>query len=247
MKFFLLALLSLFSIISSGQPFGSIVDLQKLWSNLNIESGPPPYSITTNFIRFSNDTLIENVGYRKVMRSDEESQQNFSVIGFIREDSTSKVFYRTLTSNNDWLLYDFNLEVNDSIRVNFGIDLKVSHIDTVILNGKYLKRMTMKTYDGIEGEQWIEGIGSLCGVLNSGLYGIVGGTLYLLCYYENDSLIYSNPDFDDCYYNNTSVGLIAGSNVKVNIFQNPITSTSTLTLKESNRASYVFQIFKING
>ena len=45
-------------------------------------------------------------------------------------------------------------------------------------------------------ETWIEGIGSEYGLLGTGSRFLVGGAYDLLCYYEEEYLVWQNPEFD---------------------------------------------------
>jgi len=53
-------------------------------------------------------------------------------------------------------------------------------------------------------ETWIEGIGALRGGLFRPLYDFstsFDGYIELVCFLENGALVYHNPDYDRCYYN----------------------------------------------
>ena len=53
-----------------------------------------------------------------------------------------------------------------------------------------------------ETETWIESIGSLYGIIDSGSHFLVGGSTDLLCYYEDGDLIWQNsyPSINSCYF-----------------------------------------------
>jgi hypothetical protein len=123
--------------------------------------------------------------------------------------------------------------------------LVVDTIDSVFIGNKYLKRFVLTYVNECSGEQWIEGIGSLCGIFEIGTYCNTGGTFRLLCYYENDTLEYSNPNFAGCYYNGTDDGFetIELSGLKVNVFPNP--STNFITIESPQAA--IMEILDILG
>ncbi|MBA7546059.1 hypothetical protein ES705_38442 [subsurface metagenome] len=77
----------------------------------------------------------------------------------------------------------------------------VDSINTILINGKYRKQYFLHRQIELDvfNEIWIEGIGSLYGVLNSGLAGAIGGKRELLCFYENDTLKYQNPNYEICF------------------------------------------------
>ncbi|MFW5663609.1 MAG: hypothetical protein ACOCYD_01075 [bacterium] len=205
-KIYAIILAMTLSCIAYGQISETLVDDNKLWSNLwqTASGGPPPHEMVTTHIKFSADTIIGDEVYKRVLESTDENQTDFAVIGYIREDSLKKVYYRDKNETESRLLYDFGAEVGDSIMIG-DIVLVVETIDSVQINNEYLKRMEL-SHEGLVGEQWIEGIGSFCGILSSGYYGITGGKYDLLCFYENEALIYSNPEFENCFYNTVGIG-----------------------------------------
>lgn len=203
--------------------------------------------MTTTFVKFSGDTLINSNHFKKVLVSNDSLQSNYVLAGYIHEDSTNKVFFRYLDSTIR-LLYDFNVKVGDSIDIGLytPIYLVVDTIDSVFIYNKHLKRFILSYY-GWSGEQWIEGIGSLCGVLNSGNYFVVGTKHELLCYYENDTLKYSNPNYANCYYNTVGIDNFESGRTRVNLFPNPVTSTSILSIENKHNKDYLIEIYNVKG
>jgi hypothetical protein len=190
------------SIVINAQ---TLIDTNRVWNNLHQwpMGGPLPLVNETTTIRFGDDTTFGSFIYRKVLQSVDSLQLNYSVIGIIRQDISKKVFIRYLADSADRLLYDFNVSVGDSIDIlNFiPIKLYVDTVDSVLIGNKFRKRIVLSNHGWI-GEQWIETIGSLCGILASGYHFITGMKYDLLCFYENDTLKYHTPDFLSCYYNN---------------------------------------------
>ena len=198
-------------LVSYGQITEVLVDTNKLWSNLfdTHTGGPPPYYLSTTFIKFSGDTVINGTYFKKVLATKDSLLSNFFNAGYIHEDSMNKVLYYSPYYSSIRLLYDFNAKVGDTIDIGYStpIPLVVDTVDSIFIYNQYLKRMVLSLH-GSSGEQWIQGIGSLCGVLNSGAYFTVGAFHELLCYYENDTLKYSNPAYTNCYYNTVGVNNI---------------------------------------
>lgn len=236
------------SIITYGQVSKTLVDDNKLWSNLwQTGGGPPPHGMVTNYIKFSADTTIDDKIYKKVLESKDEYQTDFAVIGYIREDSLKKVYYRD-KNEMEKLLYDFGAEVGDSIFIGT-MTLVVGKIDYILINNEILKRM--KVYlvglDGGPGEQWIEGIGSLCGILSSGTFEFTGAKYDLLCFFENEALIYSNPEFEDCFYNTLGIGEIETNRFGVEIIPNPVASSSIMKIHGEFNNDLMIEIFTLDG
>lgn len=249
MKTKLLLALLLANVFVLGQTNETLVDTTKLWSNLMQSSlaGPPPYIKITTFVRFSGDTLIGSHHFKKVLETTDNILLNFTTSGFIREDAEKKVYYRRIQDTNDRLLYDFDVEVGDTVNVNgyMPLQLKVEAIDSVLINDKYHKRFSLS--GGFQIEQWIEGIGSLCGVLSSGAYFLMGMKYDLLCYYENDSLRYSNPEYAECYYNTVGILNPEPNRIRVSLSPNPLTSPSLLKIECAQHNDFEFQIYSANG
>jgi hypothetical protein len=247
MKKLLLVTLLLSSMFSYGQISEMLVDTNKVWSNLfqTAPGGPPPHLCTTTFVRFSNDTLMASNHYKKVWATTDSMQLNYSAVGFIREESSHKVYFRSIQDTTDRLLYDFGAIVGDTIVVPGPTTLVVDSVESVFIHDRNVKRMVLSA-NGCSGEQWIEGIGSLNGVLDPGTECIVGTRHDLLCCYKNDTLHYSNPDFGACYY---SVGITTFETHRINvsISPNPVSSTSTLTIEGARSDQFTLQILDVRG
>ena len=64
----------------------------KLWSNTSIGTSDGSEH-QSYWVKFQGDTLINNLEYKKVMRSDDSLHSNWDVKGFIREDVASQKVY----------------------------------------------------------------------------------------------------------------------------------------------------------
>jgi len=204
-------------LVVNSQTYYPLVDTNKVWSNL-IQATSPPMTSETNFIKFSGDTVIGLNTYNKVLQSNDSQQTIWTLIGFIREDITHKVYYLKIPNTAESILYDFGANIGETIHVGgeYGIDLVVSAIDSVYIYDRYRKRLWV---GGVE--QWIDGIGSICGVMESGTFYQVGGINRLLCYYENDTLKFLNPDFNDCYISTGNIDATTKDNFYFEIYPNP--------------------------
>ena len=170
------------------------------------------------FFDFYPSELLINIGcetsvdYKKLYTSNEEFPDNWIFWGFIREDSTKKVWLRRITDDEEVLLYDFTLAAGDSIKL--GYDLLYYYVDSItteVINDAPRKKYWISYEEYDWQDTWIEGIGSNRGILSSGSAGVVGGWDWALCMWEAEELIYMNPSFNACY-------LITG----INEFENPI-------------------------
>lgn len=215
-----LVILVIFSIgistIVPSQNYYQIADTLKCWRTMGCGCGVLMVigGCDTRTNRFYGDTIINSKSYLKVHETLDSLQQNWYIPGYIYEDTNSnQVYYRNL-DNEEGLIYDFNLSVNDIVEVYnlymffpFSIPYKCYQIDSVLIGNDFRKRFFMSYLGNLVPEPddiWIEGIGSINGVLTSGYSesGWCGGFFELLCYYENDSLIYMASPFNTCFLNN---------------------------------------------
>ncbi|MDD5569709.1 MAG: T9SS type A sorting domain-containing protein [Bacteroidales bacterium] len=172
------------------------IDTDKLWNYYDCYAGPPPHY--TKLYRFTSDTIINGKKYY-IPESTQDSinwyRENYS---YREEDSTKRIFL--LYNDNEGLIYDFSLNTGDSVTILntlFGggqpLTIHVISIDSVQIDGSYRKIINTDN-----GYKWIEGVGDKMGLYNPGSQ-MTGVCLSLVCYYENDSLKYVNPDHGSCF------------------------------------------------
>jgi hypothetical protein len=121
----------------------------------------------------------------------------------LRENSTKQVFVKLNDDYDEILMYDFSLNIGDTIHSNspYGY-LKfptntISDIDIIELeNNQFRRRFRLND----SGEYWIEGIGSTNGLFYPIYETLIGTANDLLCYKQNDTTIYlNNPECDKCF------------------------------------------------
>jgi hypothetical protein len=67
-----------------------------------------------------SDTLISGLPYKTLWGETNTWPANLCVIGFVREDIASrKIYFLDIDSVNEFLLYDFGMEIGDSIYISF--------------------------------------------------------------------------------------------------------------------------------
>jgi hypothetical protein len=226
----------------------SLLDTTKMWSHLSITpswGGPPPHAFATDFHKVSGLVTIDSVSYYKLMISTDQSQTNWSLQAYVRENGNGKVYYRGLQDTADLLIYDFGLEVGDAVvlREQAFNPLYVNSIDSVWINNEKRKRINF-----LPPEAWVEGIGSMFGLLQSGYGGLVGANHYLLCYFENDVLMYADTNFSLCYYNTVGLREPVSQDLSITIYPNPVISISTLTIDaELDFSGALLEVYAVNG
>lgn len=208
-----------------------------------------PNNLSTENFKFTNDTVINNLVYKKVERSKDENQQNWSFYGYIREDSIKRVFYKLDYAEPEKLFYNFNLQLYDTITAysintndnNLYIQPQVYFVvsvDSVLIGETFRKRINLgipgdSTY---EFEHWIDSTGNIGGLLHN-FEILVGRDSYsLLCFSEDGVVKYQNPYFNSCY---VLTGLDDKKPVdwSVKVSPDPIIESSILIVENSNRAT----------
>ncbi len=206
-KLFLTAIIIIFSTSVYGQSPYQIADTAKVWSTILIGHGSwNVCGCATKINKFTYDTIIGGNTFFEVLESEDSLQNTWINNGLLMEDTINKKVYYTW--GNTGLIYDFNIEVGDTVYIDnyyttYTSVLFCDSINTILINEKS-KNMYFFSSDysrSYPAEIWIEGIGSLHGLLNSGIGGVMigGGHTRLLCYSENDTVFYSDPLFDECY------------------------------------------------
>ncbi|MDL2228275.1 T9SS type A sorting domain-containing protein, partial [Odoribacter sp. OttesenSCG-928-L07] len=96
------------------------------------------------------------------------------------------------------------------------------------------------------GEAWlIRGIGDTGGFF-CGIFPVPldGSQFALLCFYIDDILVYSNPDFNYC--GTVSINTEVGNNSEIKLYPNPSKGNVTVEFME-NHIINTFNVFDING
>lgn len=148
---------------------------------------------------FEKDTLINDLNYSIVIRSDSSHNVPKSYrIGYTRT-SGEKVYFK-LIDGMEYMIYDFSLNVGESCYCyicDIGLDKYTAlKVDTITVGGINRKRIQVKA-ESLPGfpSYWIEGIGSN---LNPFLYYCTGVQDELRCLTTNSGTVYLNPKYSDC-------------------------------------------------
>ena len=189
------------------------------------------YSIT-----FSTDTVIGSQTYHKLITPFVKSFSTGICGGYpvgykgaIRQDSAArKIFFVPPSGSAEQLLYDFNMQVGDTIQGYldyFGLPSTVQFIDSVLIGSTFRKRWNLSCY----GIQVIEGIGNTYGLIEY-LPGCATDfpEYTLTCFSQNEATLY--PDItNDCELI-TSVKSASSKMIVSTLFPNPFSSIATFTL-----------------
>jgi len=171
------------------------LETDKTWVFLLAGDYPNPEIYADLCYKISNDTIIGEVGYKKLLFS-EGCDKYKGIRGFIRETEEGKVYFmeNKLQMENEFLLYDFGMQAGDSAQM--GWENSFYRIDSIKLNSDGKKLFYVSKSNGNK-DIWIEGVGSEMGLLRD---IITGGSMMFSCCYVNEEQLYHNPDFADCFF-----------------------------------------------
>lgn len=219
------------------------------------------------FALTNEDTLIGSIAYKKVYIFFDTAfiKENASYVGGIREDENKKIFYRGTeihgfkpsyiqivnnggTKDDEILLFDFSLQVGDTFsygNLSMSEDyLVVTEIDTLRINNSTRK---IFHFEPIWWVQWIEGIGSLKGLLfTSGDLPTNGLDNDLICFKKNDTILYFNAEYDKCIPLITKTNEIIEISSVIRAFPNPAFS-SVITFLFPDNSFEIIEIFDSRG
>ena len=240
MKKLLIIFSALLTLSASGQTsvYHPYPDSNAVW-NFHFQlycffngTGDEYYSMT-----FSGDTLINSQAYHKLTTP---YVQSFSTLtcggvstgykGAIRQDTTvKKVFYVPPTDTAEQLLYDFTLQVGDTVRgyieaFTFPTADIVQSIDSVLVGNTYRKRWNINSCYNIH---FIEGIGSTYGLFELTPGCITDQADYsLICFQQNGQPLY--PDTTTNCHLITSINSIDNYSDQIKVFPNPSNGSFTV-------------------
>jgi len=234
---------------TEGQIYHPFVDTGKVWSTYHLWCKKAEYRFS-EYTRFDNDTLIDGKLYKIAWSSLDSNMATWTQSGFIREDAQKKVFHRNPYSDWETTIYDFGALPGDTVELRedeYGVQTYiVDSINWVILlDGKQRQRFFLHGVDFPCNETWIEGMGCTKGVFEGGTCGYTGEAS-LICFTENDTLKYFNPDFDQCYVL-TGIGDLVRQQVEIDLFPNPVKETLTIKVNQPGNINMKFKLIDLTG
>lgn len=180
-----------------------------------------------------SDTIIDNTSYHTLYTN----QPPYSYYCSYREND-KKIYVRFQNKTEDFLLYDFNLNLNDTMFYFFEDNMtntnahhkKVISIGSILLsNGEIRRTLTLASiiHSWVENEYWVEGIGSISGI---GLFNplitntILNGDIFKFGFHcANDQVIYLDSNCSYCFCN-SELSLSENPIGVITVFPNPFTN-----------------------
>jgi len=250
-KYFFPFLLAFFlsSSISKAQNYVTFPDSNAVWSVQEWSQGHcPPTEFCNKQYRLFGDTIIDTVQYHKIYTIDDTISNftNSTYFGAIREQE-KKIYFLYYSCQNEIRLYDFSKNVGDTLQKLYSeIELcgsgysgyaTVTSVDSVLIDGNYRKVIHLDVL--FNNHVWIEGIGSTNGLFNPIQPPLTCMCSWdLVCFQQNDSMKYLNPNFSSCFPVITNMPNRTLNETFVNIFPNPVTGISTIKWDISDRHIY---------
>ncbi len=210
----------------------------------------------------NGDTIINTVQYNKLFLNEHHWEYWLNpscfydygttlnvFVGGLRNDSANKkVYYYDATLNQECLLYDFSVNVGDSIQEwgsncsGLGYYYHILSIDSVLVGIQYHKRFNID--GGFNADtSIIEGIGSLTGLL--GPYFFFENFNQLHCFQELNQTMFVNPN---CFCTCSIVGVdeLKNHDLRIEVYPNPFNSVSKLIANFSFKNASI-QLYNIFG
>jgi hypothetical protein len=174
--------------------------------------------------------------------------QNPGYVGALRDDSVAnKAFFVFPSKNNDTLLYDYNLNIGDTIKGFIGSNCiaVIQSLDSVLINGKYRNRWNYNSC-GNTNQYLIQGIGTSYGLIEiftSDPANQIWGRL--VCVKDSISTLFISGSG---YNSSMGCNLILNGTPEINFENNfkisPNPCTGIFTINSSEKFQYsVYDVF----
>ena len=239
-KVIITLMMVLFAITVQAQTTEPIFSKRSSWTEITTNLFDSTFVEITTY-KLDSDTLIEGKSYSKLLR-------NNNFYSALRETEDNKIYAYFSVLDRELLIYDFDWQPNKTLYCQTSYEDNVvqavlgNSIDSIqLLDGKYYK--CVKNYAGEV--SLIRGIGDIRGFFISTFELPLNGNQYaLLCFYIDDILVYSNPNFGYCGTN--AINLVTDNNSTIKVYPNPSNNSITVELLENLNVD-TFKIFDIKG
>ncbi|MES2621365.1 MAG: T9SS type A sorting domain-containing protein [Bacteroidota bacterium] len=241
-------------------PDSGAVWRQNSWAGNSLDGGTATY----RQIFEEGDTIINGLKYIRLFQTGYDYVNEIhspngtfgfthELYGFFRNDTINKkVFFINAQDTTVLLLYDFNLNVGDTIPSDWygAFDVSIVYgIDTVELFGLSRRRFHLSSQYSFQPMAIIEGIGSVSGFAASLITATMGISGQLECFSVKDSAYTFSPEpiysGSTCWpYSAIENNLVYAQKI---ISPNPFTTSFTLQLSSPPNTQTYFQLYDALG
>lgn len=211
---------------------------------------PPYYALNYYQYTISGDSLIGNTNWKKLWISGvfyanvPGTMYYNGLSNLIRQDTLLKTIYIYHGSgNNDTILYDFNIQLGDTIpetwfmRAPTWYHYHVTNVDSILIGSDYRKRWEISDSVGFYQLFLVEGIGSLLGPVES--WELQEQIYYLACYKEDNILLFSDGSSFSCDSIDLTPEIFSLPSSEITLFPNPSNGTFFIHQFTSRRSEYI--------
>lgn len=205
-----------------------------------------------HFINEGTDAVIGQYTYKKFFDPFPGHDSNFNSIDtvYIREDVAARKVYK-IVNGSDALLYDFNLELDDTI-TQYGYTWTVTEVEQVSCNAGLRKKLKLQTYSDYYHRtftmRWIEGVGSNAHPFypERNIYSVLsaggGYNYYTNCSFQDGLQVYGDPEYCGSMAAPLSTETNTAPNRQIAFSPNPLVTSfnidSGYTLQNANLKLY---------
>jgi hypothetical protein len=190
------AIMFLLAASTATAQFNALPDSNAAWTETFwIGPGYPYEGFFHTYDTTSPDTIYNGEVYQKLLTT---YSNNFMVWGTgyggaLRDNGLGQVYYWASGEPAPALLYDFDVQVGDTVEDVYSIwtqDVRVYSVDQIEVNGTLRKRIGLECLDqpGFIGAYWIQGIGGSGGLFRTSACLSVSGVGALVCMTANDTV-----------------------------------------------------------
>jgi len=206
----------------------------------------------------AGDTTFNNQAYKKIyIEYDSIPQGNFLLLhGLLREESNKKIYYYSAATQVEYVLYDFNLTIGDSLFAfyNDGYDSCLVYVwaeDSILIGNNFRKRLSINFGNcfGIPfiiNPQWVEGVGDISNGMIYSQIPMFDWWNEMLCFTDSNQLMWSKG-IGYCWINLTGLNEIHFPVSNFKISPNPATDFVTLKLNQPGAENFQLAIFDLYG
>lgn len=236
------------------------------WSVRNTINNP--FSQNTVQFKMKGDTLLNGTLYHKIFYSLDlaYNSPNETLYCFVREDTTKKVFIKYPTDlgidTSEFLLYDFNIQVGDTVSIrllNYTTDSIFKFQVTNINSYPTLIDTTRKYFNlspigsaywqcgTFGGFPWIEGIGAFLApfynkIPQDGCSDVTGGGYEISCFWHRGNYVLGGTF---CDY---ATGINAEANrTNILLYPNPANEEINIVFNDISHATALVEISDVHG